>query len=96
MMDGGTGPERRDAGQLVSGVIRTLWHCKAVPESMRPARLEDLRLGVLVMYQVQIGPDKGEYYTCYYSGSFIEPIKNYVKTGVPVYVQKSRYEMENQ
>ena len=80
-------PVKLEFGQLFDGRSHPLWHYKEVPPGMRPATLRDLRYGRPVLYQVQIGPDAGEYYSGWYAGNSVEPLKDYIRRGVPVYVK---------
>lgn len=79
--------EKLEFGQWFDGRSHPIWHYKEVPDGMRPATLYDLYPGRPVLHQVQIGPDKGDYYACYYAGSFCQPIREQIKRGMPVYVK---------
>jgi len=80
-------PEILEIGQWFNDRSHQIWHYFDVPPGMRRARLYDLYIGRQVLYQVQIGPHKGDYYTAFYVGNAVEPLREKVKSGVPVYVK---------
>lgn len=80
-------PEKLEFGQWFDGRSHPLWHYKSVPPGMRPATLHDMWHGRPFLCEVLIGPDKGEYYTGYYAGNSVEPIKYRLTHGFTVYVK---------
>lgn len=69
------------------GRSHALWMYEAVPDGMRPATLRDLWPGRQVLYQVQLGPDAGKYYTSFCVGERQEILREMVRRGHPVYVK---------
>ena len=69
------------------GRSHPLWMYEAVPEGMRLATLRDLWPGRQLLYQVQLGPDKGKYYTSFCVGERQEIFREMVRRGHPVYVK---------
>ena len=80
-------PMKMELGQDVDGRHFDIWLYRGVPEGMRRATLRDLWHGRPVLYQVEIGPHAGLYYTGHCIGRDTEAIRRKVKEGVPVYVK---------
>ena len=80
-------PVKLEFGQWFDGRSHPVWHYKTVPPGMRPATPRDLWYGRPILYQVEIGPDKGEWYSGYFAGNSIEPLKERLRLGLPVYVK---------
>ena len=67
----------------------SLWIYDEIPAGMRPATLRDLWPGRQVLYQVEIGPDKGKYYTGFCVGEErINALRHKVQNGIPVFVKQ--------
>lgn len=80
--------EELEFGQIAYGRHFPVWHYREIPTGMRPAIYSDIQPGNKVLYQVRIGPHKGEYYTAIVTqGARMEILRHYVKSGIPVYVK---------
>lgn len=80
-------PVKLEFGLWFDGRSHPLWMYEAVPDGMRPATLRDLWPGRQVLYQVQLGPDAGKYYTTYCVNDRQEILREMVRRGHPVYVK---------
>lgn len=80
-------PRKLEFGMWFNGRSHSLWCYDSVPDGMRRARANDMHPGRQFLYQVQLGPDAGLYYTGYFAGESMLPILLYIRTGVPVYVK---------
>lgn len=80
-------PRKQEIGKFFNGRSHPIWCYDHVPDGMRRARLEDMYPCRQFLYKCQLGPDKGLYYTGYYVGTDIEPIRSYIQRGIPVYVK---------
>lgn len=80
-------PEKLEFGQWFAGKTHPLWLYRELPEGMTPATLSNLYPGRAVLFQVQVGPDAGSWYSCYFAGSYVPVIRDYLRRGIPVYVQ---------
>lgn len=64
-----------------------VWKYDGVPEGMRLATVCDLWYGRQVLFRLQLGDDAGQYCTSIVRGTTAEILKEYVRTGEPVYVK---------
>ncbi len=84
-------PVKLEIGQWIDdrfgGHHEDIWHYFEPPPGMRLATLRDMYPGRQFLYQVQIGPDKGDYYTGFFAGNSIEPVREKIRRGLPVYVK---------
>lgn len=81
-------PQKLDIGIAWNNQVYDIWHYKEVPPGMRPAELQDLVWRRQVLYQVQIGPDRGDYYTDIVRPTTINILREMVRTGHPLYVKE--------
>ncbi len=79
--------EKLEFGIHYNGQSYSVWHYKEVPEGMRPAKLQDLIWRKLVLYQVRIGPHKGEYYTDIVRPKTIDILRDMINSGHPIFVK---------
>lgn len=56
-------PRKLEVGQSINGVHYEVWCYNKVPEGMRHAYDSDLKVGAMILYEVEVGPEKGLYYT---------------------------------
>lgn len=80
-------PRKLDIGVWMGGRSLPVWSYDAVPDGLRPATIQDLRPGCPILYQVSLGPDAGSWYQDYVRPSTIEPLRQRVRSGEPVYVK---------
>lgn len=83
-------PEKLEFGHWFGGRRHDLWKYDEVPSGMRLATLRDLYPGRPVLYQCRLGPDTGKWYTGYFAGCSVEPLRWMVTTGIPVYVKDEK------
>ena len=76
-----------EIGIWFDGRHHDLWCYDTVPAGMRPAPLRDLWPGRQVLYQVQLGPDAGKYYTGFCIPGRGEILREMVNRGHHVYVK---------
>ncbi len=65
-----------------------VWKYDGVPDGMRLATVRDLWYGRQVLFQLQLGEDAGKYCTSIVRGATVEILKEYIRTGVPIYVKE--------
>lgn len=82
------GPQKLEFGQWCSGRSWPVWHYQELPEGVRPARQGELWNGRPVLWQVQLGPDKGDWYAARVTPFNIKALSDYIARGIPVYVKK--------
>lgn len=82
-------PEKLEFGISMEGKPLPIWHYTFIPSGMRLATKKDLIRGRAVLYQVQLGPDAGDYYTDFVRASTIGPLLHMIAKGIPVYVKES-------
>lgn len=82
-----TQPERLEFGLWFDGKSHPIWHYKEVPEGMRIATLKDMYYGRPFLAEVLLGPHKGDYYTGYYVGKEVAPVRYRITHGMPVYIK---------
>ena len=80
-------PVKLEIGQYINGCHHDIWCYDQVPSGMRPATLRDMWPGRPYLTLVLTGPDKGKYYTGYYIGNDVEPIRYRITHRIPVYVK---------
>lgn len=71
----------------MAGRSWTVWVYDSVPEGVRLATLQDLRPGRPVLYQARIGPDAGSWYQDWVRPTTIEPLRQMIREGLPLYVK---------
>lgn len=82
-------PVKMEFGHWFNGRSHSLWIYDEVPAGMRPAALRDLWPGRQVLYQVEIGPDKGKYYTGFCVGDeHLNALRHKIQNGIPVFVKQ--------
>lgn len=83
-------PEKLEFGHWFGGRHHDLWKYDEIPPGMRPATLRDLYPGRPVLFRCRIGPDSGKWYSGYFAGNSVAPIRAMVTAGIPVYVKDER------
>lgn len=82
-------PVKLDFGQWFEGRSHPIWVYDEIPSGMRPAALRDLIPGRQVLYLVEIGPDKGKYYSGFFVGEeHTMALINKLKRGIPIFVKQ--------
>lgn len=71
----------------MAGRSWTVWVYGSIPEGVRLATILDLRPGRPVLYQARIGPDAGSWYQDWVRRTTIEPLRQMIREGLPVYVK---------
>ena len=79
--------ERLPFGMWFDGRSHPLWHYRELPEGMRRAGMSDMYHGRPFLYQVEIGPDAGGWYTGYYAGNDEAPARWRLLHDIPLYVK---------
>lgn len=81
-------PQKLEFGQWYGGRSHPVWHYESLPDGVRLAGGKDLWQGRPVLWQVQLGPDAGQYYAALATRSNIPILLDYLQRGIPVYVKK--------
>lgn len=80
-------PTRLEFNADVYGRSLPLWHYTFVPEGMRRAEIKDLTRARPVLYRVEIGPDKGDWYSEYVRESTYRILCRMIREGKEVWVR---------
>lgn len=76
----------QEFGQNYNNKSYTLFCYDAVPAGVIPAETTSLVEGNRILYEVEIGPDKGKFYDCIVTPSNYAVLMNKLKRKVPVFV----------
>lgn len=80
-------PTRLEFNADVYGRSLPLWHYTFVPEGMRRAEVKDLTRARPVLYRVEAGPDKGDWYSDYVRESTYRILCRMIRDGKEVWVR---------
>ena len=82
-------PVKLEFGHWFDNRSHAIWKYDSVPAGMRPAALRDLWPGRQVLYQVEIGPDAGKYYTAFCVGEErMHALRDKLQRGIPLFVKQ--------
>ncbi len=82
------GRREQDFGQYYNNKYYTLFCYDAVPAGVVPAETTSLVQGNRVLYEVEIGPDKGKFYDCIVTANNYGVLMNKLKRKVQIFVGK--------
>lgn len=80
-------PERLEFNAEVYGRSMPLWHYRELPPGMVKAEQEDLYRGRCVLYRVELGPDKGDWYSDYVRDSNYRILCRMIREGKDVWIK---------
>lgn len=82
-------PKKIEFGVYFNGVSHPIYHYKELPPTAKEAKLSDMYLGRLIMYQIRLGEDKGDYTTDYVTKNNYPIIKELMSEGIKFYIKQS-------
>ena len=80
-------PERLEFNADVYGRSMPLWHYGELPPGMVKAEQKDLYRGRCVLYRVELGPDKGDWYSDYVRDSNYRILCRMIREGKDVWIK---------